>query len=292
MIKLWSGAALSLVLTACATLPADALPFGESFTAATPEDVHPVWQNITGGIDAAAFTIESPRLEAWALRIDLTHPAVEIAVNAGNAHSGVVSSLKVDSFLHKYDCFAALNGGPFAPVSAREGELRLISGIFIADYTPVAPPAPRYDALVFYRNGRGAVVRQRDLVQNTANIRHAIGGFFTVLAGGTVSAAPERTARHPRSAAGLSAGGKTLYLLAIDGRRRGSKGATEFETGLILSALGAVDGINLDGGGSTALAVRRKNGTAVIVNKPSHGLLRKGSRAVATCIGIRIVPGQ
>jgi len=59
-----------------------------------------------------------------------------------------------------------------------------------------------------------------------------------------------------RSGAGLSLDGRYLYLVAIDQRigRNGSDGATIGQLGEQLLALGADDGINLDGGGSTQLA--------------------------------------
>jgi hypothetical protein len=62
--------------------------------------------------------------------------------------------------------------------------------------------------------------------------------------------------------------------MVIDGRRPGwSDGATLFETGQWLLRLGAWNGLNLDGGGSTALA-KLENGSAVLLNKPSGGVQR------------------
>jgi exopolysaccharide biosynthesis protein len=84
-----------------------------------------------------------------------------------------------------------------------------------------------------------------------------VGGFSIVLSGGeTPESLQENRARHPRSAVGLNALGDTLYILAIDGRRPGSVGATEEELGIILRQLGAASGLNLDGGYSTQLALR------------------------------------
>ena len=95
----------------------------------------------------------------------------------------------------------------------------------------------------------------------------------------------ENSERHPRSAAGISADGSHLYLLIIDGRRTGSIGATEYETALLLRSLGAWDGLNLDGGGSSALALRGRNGKVRTVNTPKHKFIAGVERAVAGCIG-------
>jgi len=92
-----------------------------------------------------------------------------------------------------------------------------------------------------------------------------------VLERGTPLANPKDTARHPRSAVGLSADGNTLLLVAVDGRQEGhSRGATLAELGELLKSLGATDALNLDGGGSTALVVRdRLTGVYTVANRPS-----------------------
>jgi hypothetical protein len=61
--------------------------------------------------------------------------------------------------------------------------------------------------------------------------------------------------RNPRTLAGVTREGK-LLLVAVDGRRPGySVGASFEESALILQALGAEQGVNLDGGGSTGVTV-------------------------------------
>jgi exopolysaccharide biosynthesis protein len=155
----------------------------------------------------------------------------------------------------------------------------------------VSSPRPPYDALIFYDDGAAAIVSQAAL-DSAENIAGAAGGFYQILKGRELT---ERTTkakkRHPRSAAGLSAdsgNGRFLYLLVIDGRRPGSIGATEAETALLLKALGAIDGINLDGGGSSALVLRYPNGSVRAVNTPIHGGIPGRERAVAGCIGIAL----
>jgi exopolysaccharide biosynthesis protein len=93
--------------------------------------------------------------------------------------------------------------------------------------------------------------------------------------------------RHPRSAAGVSANGEYLYLLVVDGRRSGSIGSTEKETALLLRVLGSWDGINFDGGGSSALALRYPDGKVRVVNTPIHNMIPGTERAVAGCVGIK-----
>lgn len=74
---------------------------------------------------------------------------------------------------------------------------------------------------------------------------------------------------HPRTAAGVTADGK-LILMVVDGRQRASRGADLTELANLLASTGAIDGMNLDGGGSSSLVVNR-----VQVNRPSGDLLQR-----------------
>jgi exopolysaccharide biosynthesis protein len=245
------------------------------------------------GIGYLEARIGKPRLQLWALRVDLDNPGLEFVVNGVPGESpGVIPSTTVSGFVRDYGCVAGINANPFGKVSARVGEPRTIAGITLAEGFLAAAPDPRYDALVFYRDGAVAIVNQGDLDEAALeSARNAVGGFFVVLRNGApaerlLGQTGEAAPRHPRSAAGLSADGKTLYLLAVDGRRPGSVGATEGELALLLRQLGADDGLNFDGGGSTALVLRHPDGTIRPVNTPIHNLIPGQERAVATCLGI------
>lgn len=86
------------------------------------------------------------------------------------------------------------------------------------------------------------------------------------------------TGRHPRSAIGIKADG-SVVLYAIDGRQSDhSNGLTEWDLADELKQQGCVSALNLDGGGSTALSVRREGESEVTpINSPSDGMLRSCS---------------
>ncbi|WP_191556310.1 phosphodiester glycosidase family protein [Metabacillus idriensis] len=86
--------------------------------------------------------------------------------------------------------------------------------------------------------------------------------------------------RHPRTAAGVKADG-TILLVTIDGRKPGySVGANFKESAQLLKSLGAVNALNLDGGGSTTMTVNQK-----LVSTPSDA---SGERPVGD--GILLLP--
>ena len=59
-----------------------------------------------------------------------------------------------------------------------------------------------------------------------------------------------------RTAIGISRDGKTLYLIAVEGRTNESKGITLGNLSLLMTKLNIWTGVNLDGGGSTTLVSR------------------------------------
>lgn len=77
------------------------------------------------------------------------------------------------------------------------------------------------------------------------------------------------TVRHPRTAVGIRPDG-SVVLVTVDGRQATlSRGASLSELAAILISQGATQGLNLDGGGSSAAIARN-----LVVNSPSDGSQR------------------
>ena len=80
----------------------------------------------------------------------------------------------------------------------------------------------------------------------------------------------------------------SLLFVTVDGRQPGhSEGTTLRETAELLRALGAVDALNLDGGGSTTMVVRGPGGRLRVTNRPSDAA---GERPVANALALRTCP--
>jgi len=292
-----SAAFLLILLTACSTLSHVHAESEQIFVFSNVENVKPNWQNFAGGVGYFRGRIESPRLDFWALKIDLSAPNIAIVTRSGALGSNGSLSTKVSSFVRDNNLIAGINALPFDIITSTEGQMIKNMGIVISDGVMLSPANRYYDALVFYKAEnqqdnesenfvRAAIVSQAS-ISSAENIENAVGGFHKILIDGEPA---QRTfnndARHPRSAAGVSDNGNTLYLLIIDGRRAGSVGGTERETAALLKLLGSHNGINFDGGGSSALAMRFPDGNIRTVNTPVH-FLPGQERAVAGCIGIR-----
>jgi len=82
--------------------------------------------------------------------------------------------------------------------------------------------------------------------------------------------------RHPRTAVGSTEDGKTLYMVAVDGRQSHSIGMTMEELALFMREIGAYNALSMDGGGSTTLAAREPGTVDIAVqNSPSDGVQRR-----------------
>jgi hypothetical protein len=105
---------------------------------------------------------------------------------------------------------------------------------------------------------------------STGDAVESVGGSPRLLPSGPFEragpeAAPFVLERHPRTMVGITAAGDVL-LVAVDGRQPGrSEGLALAEAAAVLAGLGATQGINLDGGGSTTFVVRGR-----LSNRPSE----------------------
>ena len=117
-------------------------------------------------------------------------------------------------------------------------------------------------------------------------VTELVGGYPELLAGGSrvgdlgVGERPGFAAsRHPRTAVGFDPAKGRLWLVVVDGRQPPySVGMTLPELSDFLSALGATEALNLDGGGSTVVVVGGKPR-----NRPSD---QSGERPVVNALAL------
>ena len=88
--------------------------------------------------------------------------------------------------------------------------------------------------------------------------------------------------RHPRTAIGFNADSTRLYFVVVDGRHMTSTGVTLWEMKGIFDALGAVNAVNLDGGGSSCILANDE-----VLNHPSDGPVRAVGNG---CLLVSVAP--
>jgi hypothetical protein len=100
-----------------------------------------------------------------------------------------------------------------------------------------------------------------------------------------------KSLRHPRTAVGVDSAEQKVWFLVVDGRQPGvSEGATLDELKQMLKDEGAVDALNLDGGGSSVLVARSPDGSLKVLNVPIHDRVPGRERPVVSAVGMGAAP--
>ncbi len=154
---------------------------------------------------------------------------------------------------------------------------------------------PRENAYVIAGRGKNAEVLtsfskgdvvnlEVQTVPDVEGIKFAIGGGSIILKNGELSLTNINSkGNEPRTGIGINKDSTELILVTIDGRDTSFKGVSQEMFGAILKDLGAYNAINLDGGGSTTMAIKPLGeGKSTVVNKPSDG----GERSVVNGVGV------
>jgi hypothetical protein len=128
-------------------------------------------------------------------------------------------------------------------------------------------------------------VSMEELARPGPDAREVVAGNTMVVENGRPVPHKSR-ARHPRTVVGLNAKQSELVIVVVDGRRPGiSVGMSYAELAAEMIHLGCQQAINLDGGGSSVMAMRdAATGTFRILNHPSDGR----ERPVANVLGISV----
>ncbi|MBM3493516.1 MAG: phosphodiester glycosidase family protein, partial [Armatimonadetes bacterium] len=227
---------------------------------------------------------DTPRpLRLHALRIDLRAPGLSFLAtppNLGGEKHTIGAT--TGTFLTERRLQAAINAAPFGPIHREEGKPVGISGLTVSRGRTVSPPTDLPALVISRRNEARIAEPPFDL----RDIHTAVAGFSVVLRNGEITGKAD--ALHPRTAAGVSQDGRTLFLMVIDGRQPGySEGITSAEVGAWLRALGAWDGINLDGGGTSTMVIEDRARTARIMNLPIHDGMPGRQRVAGSHLGLK-----
>jgi len=270
---------------------------------AQPRVAHPY-----SGITYIDRTESSPRpLHMHVAQIDLGTPGLRFRLSPHEGPREVVRQTTL-TFLRGEHAQLAINAHYFLPWPSDELPASLV-GIAASDgdvYSNFEHPVQRYaivdDApgLNIDRENRASIVHRDASYADGGHVREAVtlwttvSGSAQIVTGGRPTVPVYRDAQHPdgllepggpnaysnahswcdalvaRTAIGLSRDARTLTLLTVDGRG-GSGGMRLDEVArLLIADYGVWDALNLDGGGSTSMAMADPStGTAAIVNTSS-----------------------
>lgn len=234
----------------------------------TANDLRPQYRALSKGVGYWSGTLRTAAgpVRLGVLKIDLKQADVAPVLARGQGSGFGLE--RTSSMSSRTGAIAGINGSFFSPRNREPMDLLVVNGHWHSQ------PARR-PAFVLKGDGTASIVPPRRA--QDIPLLHAVGGGPTLLRDGRMSLAwwPRSIGgRAPRTAAGLTWDGKVL-LVTIDGRAKGSVGATIREEARYMAALGAREAMNLDGGGSSTMVVGGK-----VMNRPSDGFERSVSNGL------------
>jgi hypothetical protein len=292
-----AGVALILALASCSSPPPIAASIPMNWQPLTS-----VSRYLPSGIRAYSGINDTLPLRAWYVRIEESHPAITTHVVMSDDETD--NRETVSSFADDPGVCVAINGGYFnmSATPARHGGLLLSDGVLLEPATRIVTrDSTRYMAV---RAAIGFVEDRVEIAWVTTSgravyawpeppahrpgfpadsldysaatewvVNDALSAGPLLLKNGNINITSDEEVFfgssipdvHPRSAAGRTADG-ALILMVVDGRQDISRGVYLQELAILMRGVGAVEALNLDGGGSSALVV---GGT--LLNRPTGG---------------------
>ncbi len=256
-------------------------------------------QELFSGVVYSRQVHSSPRpMVVHVVTVDLRDPNVRLLVTPGDPQDErSLRAQTTSAFLEKYRLQLAVNGDGFTPWYS--------TSLFrYYPYTgdPVDPLGFSASQGEIYAQGNGVGPTLYISRNNRARFNLPIGAVYNAISGNLMLVAggkslPETlqvegaTTPQPRTALALDKSGRRLIIVVVDGRQPGySEGATLVELAEMLIANGAFYAMNMDGGGSTTLAVALQNGKARLLNSPIDQNIPGRERPVGNHLGVYAAP--
>ena len=253
-------------------------------------------QEPVSGIRIHSETRTNPPTRLFVAEVDLKNPKLHLRVapggpdpdGAGKWETTLMEPTKIAEreqfdFVVNGDFFKAkgVNDGEGTNSQFRAAQWALAEGAAMTDGKTWSTSTNARPCLVIHKD-RSVTIDS--IAQPSADDWQVIGGNVILVKHGKLVPHNNKI-RHPRTVVGLDASGTKLVLLVVDGRKRGiAVGMSYDELAAEMLRLGCTEALNLDGGGSSVMAVREAGGQLKILNQPTDGR----ERAVADVLGISV----
>lgn len=203
--------------------------------------------------------------------------AMQRVIDQANAAQNKYGDPESELYIENYNAIASINGAGYDMYTGEPSGILVMNGkvyhpidshgffAILDDGTAMIGTMEQFNALQAERPGR---------------VREAIATFGDLIRDGEIIAT-DYSDRASRTAVGITATGKVVFMV-LDGRQGDlSAGGTMKEIAQIMFEAGCVNAVNLDGGGSSTYVARQPGDDEItVVSKPSDGI----SRSVSTSL--------
>jgi hypothetical protein len=265
--------------------------------------IYPAWGEISvtnhpvSSIAYCSETRPQPPTRLFVAEIDLTDPKLCLRVSPGGPDPDgpgewQTTLMQPTRIAAREDMALVVNGDFFRARGVKDAEgtnsafrteiWSAVSGPAVTDGKVWATSTNRRPCLVVSKN-REVTIEMRDRPHR--NDWEVLAGN-TMLVEAGVAVPHTNQLRHPRTAVGLDAKRTRLVILVVDGRKPGiAVGMSYNELAAEMIRLGCRQALNLDGGGSSVMAIRDPATAEFhILNEPTDGR----ERAVANVLGVSV----
>ncbi len=220
---------------------------------------------------AQLFYIQAENFKAYALKVLLKSPDAMTMTLGGDEAGKAETTLEA---VKRHKAVAGINAGGFADGGGKRYPLSttIVNGEYTSGFQ-----ASYSDLFFVGLNEDNKLIGGKYVTkQQLDRLKPKFGASFVpiLLKAGASQTIPAKwqtsPKRAPRTVIANYKDDQLLFLVTDGYNEAGSSGATLEEMQILLRRFGAVDGYNLDGGGSSSLVFNGK-----IINKPSDGQLRK-----------------
>ena len=231
---------------------------------------------------------QTPRpMHIHLLKMDLTNSGIEWKVvvakdpdGDGPSESELTSPFQLAN--QNKNVIAVVNTNPWNALPEENGTPAVkpvwypgrpvdISGLAASDGVVRSTPQPGYVSVWRDKSGKHEM---GDFKDSLDNVEEGFGGFQQIISNGN-RVANSDTSLHPRTGVGFDKERRFMWFVVVDGRQPGySEGMTTVELADLFFDLSCWDASNLDGGGSSILALGQDPKKALVTaNRPSDRVL-------------------
>lgn len=233
-------------------------------------------------------TIPFPLITRVARFADITQFDMEMSLRESNDGYEATSLPALEWLKTSNDAIFVMNGSFFDPVkyNLRDRMLNRSDGIHIYGQVidrgkQVSPPELGYGVVCFDTQGHPTI----EIFQCPDDTQTSFAGRTILIKDGQINTSLRDTMRHPRLAIGFN--DNEMIVIGVEGRHPNSQGATYPELASIMRENGAMNAIELDGGGSMSMVYRSESGSEIQVNSPVDRL--GPFRSARPVFGIRFI---
>ena len=223
--------------------------------------------------------------------VDLDAPGLSFFVTPGDPTKELPLRARTTSeFLEEFHLQVAINGDFFEPWYSHHplscfphsGDAVKVAGPAISNGVRYSPGNPKLMTLRFSRAQRPSFTLPLEEAYNAVSGERLVAGGVP-----DIDSYHDVNGRQPRTAVGLDRDEKHLYLFVVDGRQPSySEGMSLVDLAALAVQVGAFTAMNLDGGGSSAMVVERREGGARTLDSPIHTRVPHRERWVGNHFGI------